>query len=154
MSLAAVLGRIPSGLYVLTTRMGSEETGLLTSWIMQAGFDPPMVTVALRRARYVSQWLSEGQAFVLNVLSSHQKGLIGHFGRGFERGEPAFDGLDLTRTEQGLPVILGCLGHLECTPASHLDSADHRIFLAHIVGGHLQTEEKPLVHIRKSGLHY
>jgi flavin reductase (DIM6/NTAB) family NADH-FMN oxidoreductase RutF len=154
MSFSPVLGRIPSGLYVLSVRQGDEETGMLASWVMQAGFEPPMVTVALRRGRMVTEWLTAGAPFVLNLLSQQQKAMLGHFGRGFDRGEPAFEGLDLQRTAQGLPVLAGAVGHLECMPVNHLDSADHRVFLAEVIGGRLLNEERPLVHVRKSGLHY
>jgi flavin reductase (DIM6/NTAB) family NADH-FMN oxidoreductase RutF len=154
MSHSPVLGRLPSGIYVLTTRKEANETGMLASWVMQAGFDPPMITVAVRQDRYVAQWLSEGQSFVLNVLSHQQKEMLGHFGRGFEPGATAFEGLATERTLSGLPILVGTLGHLECAPVNHMDSADHRIFLAEVVGGQLQSEERPMVHIRKTGLHY
>jgi hypothetical protein len=37
---------------------------------------------------------------------------------------------------------------------NHLDSGDHRIFLAEVTGGRLLREDRPLVHVRKSGMHY
>lgn len=154
MSFLPVLGRIPSGLFVLTARSGSEETGMLASWVMQAGFEPPMVSLVLRKDRYVTDWLTAGLPFVLNLLGKEQKGLIGHFGRGFAPGEPAFEGLPLERTEQDLAVLVGALGHLECVPHSHLDSGDHRLFLAEVVRGRLQSEDHPAIHVRKSGAHY
>ena len=58
--LASVLGRVPSGLFILTLRHNNEETGMLTSWVMQAGFEPPMVTVALKHGRHVTDWMPEG----------------------------------------------------------------------------------------------
>ena len=154
MTFSPILGRLPSGLYVLTARKDGEETGMLASWVMQAGFDPPMITLALRKDRYLIDWLSQGQPFVLNVLSEQQKGMLTHFGRGFARGEAAFEGLPIERTQQGLPVLAQSLGHLECTPVNHLDSGDHRIFLAEVTSGRLQSDGGPMVHIRKSGLHY
>ena len=74
--------------------------------------------------------------------------------RGFAPGEPAFEGLDVARTPQGLAVLGGSLGHLECEPAGCIDSADHHIFLARVTGGSLARDEKPMVHVRKSGLKY
>ena len=34
-SALAALGRIPSGLFVLTLRHGGRETGMLASWVQQ-----------------------------------------------------------------------------------------------------------------------
>ena len=59
--IASVLGRLPSGLFILTARRGADETGMLASWIMQAGFDPPMITVAaLHKDRLLARWLTDG----------------------------------------------------------------------------------------------
>src|SRR5262245_40012798 len=152
--LAAVLGRVPSGLFILTANHEGHETGMLASWIMQAGFEPPTVTVALRQGRHMSEWLAAGAPFVINGLGENDKTLVSHFGRGFERGEEAFNGLKLIRTASGVPALAEAMGYLECRPTQHVDSADHRIFLAEIVGGHIAADGEPYVHIRKNGLRY
>jgi flavin reductase (DIM6/NTAB) family NADH-FMN oxidoreductase RutF len=153
--LYAILGKVPSGIYILTARHGEDETGMLASWVMQAGFDPPMVTVAINRKRYLMEWLSEGEFFALNVVGEEGKRLLSHFGRGFEPGEAAFEGLALTRGEQDLPLLReGVIGHLICRPLAHLDAGDHRIFSAEVVAGALCGQEHPLVHVRKSGAGY
>jgi flavin reductase (DIM6/NTAB) family NADH-FMN oxidoreductase RutF len=152
--LHAILGRVPSGIFILTVGEGDAATGMLASWVMQAGFEPPMVTVAVRHGRYVADWLSEGQPFVLNVVGADQKHLLKHFGKGFEPGEPAFAGLDVTPSAAGPPVLAEAVGHLECEPAGHIDSADHRIILARLTAGALANDAPPMVHIRKNGAHY
>ncbi len=67
-NLDPVLGRLPSGIFILTIGSGDRATGMLASWVMQAGFEPPMVTVAIKQGRYVGEWLAEGQPFVLNLV--------------------------------------------------------------------------------------
>jgi flavin reductase (DIM6/NTAB) family NADH-FMN oxidoreductase RutF len=152
--LEAILGRVPSGLFILTIAHQENETGMLTSWVMQAGFEPPMLTVAVKQGRHVTEWLTAKEPFVLNLLRDDQKSLLSHFGRGFELGEPAFTGLKVHRTADNVPILVEALGHLECRPKSHVDSGDHRIFLAEIVAGQLTTDGQPYVHIRKNGLRY
>ena len=149
------LGQIPSGIFILTIGTGARSTGMLASWVMQAGFEPPMVTVAVKLGRYVCDWLTEGQPFVLNVIREGQKAVLKHFAQGFEPGKPAFEGLEITHCARGVPILKDSLGHLECEPAGHFDSGDHRVFLAKIVRGRLtDTDNRPMVHIRKSGSHY
>jgi flavin reductase (DIM6/NTAB) family NADH-FMN oxidoreductase RutF len=154
-SLDSVLGRVPSGIYVLTVGTGPRATGMLASWVMQAGFEPPTVSVAVKLGRYVCDWLSEGQPFVLNVVAEGQKNLLQHFGKGFDPGAPAFEGLAITHCARGVPILVEALGHMECEPTSHVDSGDHRIFLARVARGRLaQADAQPMVHIRKSGSNY
>jgi flavin reductase (DIM6/NTAB) family NADH-FMN oxidoreductase RutF len=152
--LAAALGRIPSGIFILTIGAGERATGMLASWVMQAGFAPPMVSVAVRRDRYIAEWLVAGEPFVLNLVGDGQKHLLKHFGSGFEPGEPAFDGLEVLPAENGAPALGDVVGRLECVPAGHIDSGDHRIFLARVTAGALGNDAPPMVHIRKSGAHY
>jgi flavin reductase (DIM6/NTAB) family NADH-FMN oxidoreductase RutF len=150
-----VIGQIPSGIFVLTVGTGSRATGMLASWVMQAGFEPPMVSVAVKLGRYVCDWLTEGQPFVLNLVGEEQKQFLRHFGKGFAPGEPAFEGLEIAHCARGVPILKDSLGHLECEPASHVDSEDHRIFLAKVVRGKMNASEgKPMVHIRNSGTKY
>lgn len=149
-----VLGRVTSGIYILTVGTADRATGMLASWVMQAGFDPPMITVAVRQERYVAGWLAAGEPFVLNVVGAEQKAWLKHFGKGFEIGEPAFDGFAVHIADNGATVLDDALGHLECEPISHIDSGDHRIFLAQVTAGELARHESPLIHIRNTGAHY
>jgi flavin reductase (DIM6/NTAB) family NADH-FMN oxidoreductase RutF len=153
-AVAAVLGKVPSGLFILMVRHGDQETGMLASWVMQAGFEPPMVSVAVKQGRYVGEWLSAGSPFVLNALGESHKSLLSHFGRGFEPCEAAFNGLSVERTADGVPALADTLGYLECRPKGHVDSGDHRVFLAEVTGGKLASDVPPYVHIRKNGLKY
>jgi flavin reductase (DIM6/NTAB) family NADH-FMN oxidoreductase RutF len=150
-----VLGRVPSGVFILTVGTGPRATGMLSSWVMQAGFEPPMLSVVVKQGRYVCDWLSEGQPFVLNLLGESQTKIMKHFARGFEPGAPAFEGLEITHCARGVPILKEALGHMECEPVRHIDSGDHRIFLANVVRGKLnRSDEPPMAHIRKSGANY
>ena len=153
-SIDPVLGCVPSGIYILTVGTGERATGMLASWVMQAGFEPPMVSVAVNRERYICDWITQGQPFVLNVIGDHQKPLLKHFGRGFSEGEPAFDGLAISHCPRGVPILDESIGHMQCEPTIHVDSGDHRVFLARVVRGSHSAERRPMVHIRKSGAHY
>ncbi|MBI5761813.1 MAG: flavin reductase [Planctomycetales bacterium] len=158
-AVAQVLGRIPSGIFVLTIGDDSgRETGMLASWVQQASFDPPQITIAVKRERYVNQWLPRRPFVILNLLGDSDKNLLGHFGRGFKEDEPAFQGIELARGPvTGLPCLTEALGYIECRAISHLDAGDHVIHLLEILGaglGESLHEESPMVHVRKSGLTY
>jgi len=153
-----VLGRVPSGIFILTVSDGAgRETGMLCSWVQQAAFDPPAVTVAVRSDRYVNDWLQQCGQVVLNLVGEAEKQLLVHFGRGFKLDEPAFDGVDIERDDRGLPVLKDALGYLQGQARARLEAGDHTIHLIEITGagaGEMLHEEQPMVHIRKSGAHY
>lgn len=151
---SAPLGRVPSGIFILTVHHDGRETGMLASWVQQAGFEPPMVTVAVKQGRYVADWLDAGTAFALNLVAVGETRFLKHFGRGFEPDQPAFEGLNIERTAGNVPYLADTVGYLECRPQRHLDSGDHRIYLAEVVSGSMLNDKEPMVHVRKSGLRY
>ena len=108
---------------------------MLASWVQQAGFEPPMVTVAVKHGRYVLEWLDAGAPFVLNLVPGGESHLIRHFGKGFSPEEPAFDGVDVQRLDDESPMLAEAVGYLACQPHGHVDSGDHRVFLAKVTGG-------------------
>jgi flavin reductase (DIM6/NTAB) family NADH-FMN oxidoreductase RutF len=152
--LGAALGRIPSGLFVLTARRGQVETGMLVSWVQQCGFDPPYISLALKRDRGIMDWLTEGSAFTVNILEDSQTDMIVHFGRGFALNEPAFEGLEVNRPENGVPVLAECVAYLNCVVAGRWAAGDHDLFLGRVVAGQVLQEGHPMIHIRRSGFHY
>lgn len=152
--LAAALGRVPSGLFIVTFRHGGAETGMLGSWVQQCSFAPPMLSVAVKQGRDVLAWLTAGAPFAVNVLDDSQTDMIIHFGKGFALGEPAFDGLEVERPRGGAPVLAEALAHLQCRVAGRCPAGDHELVLGEVVAGRLLGEGHPMVHIRKSGMHY
>jgi flavin reductase (DIM6/NTAB) family NADH-FMN oxidoreductase RutF len=153
--LAQALGRVPSGLFILTVRGEGRDTGALVSWVQQAGFHPPMLTVALRSDRLAAVWVKASGRFTLNQIPAGHKHLLRHFGRGFGPDEPAFNGMEITHEASGGPVLADALGFLDMEVSAHLDSGDHRLFLARVTDGALlQPDVEPMIHVRHSGLHY
>jgi flavin reductase (DIM6/NTAB) family NADH-FMN oxidoreductase RutF len=152
--LAAALGRIPSGIFVLTVTHGGAETGMLASWVQQCSFKPPRLTVAIAPARDVGKLLAPGVGFTLNVLESSQTDMVAHFGKGFAAGEDAFRGLTVQRHPGRAPVLTEALAYLECSVVGRAPAGDHDLFIADITAGRLLDDGQPMVHIRKNGLHY
>ena len=153
-TLAAALGRIPSGLFIVTLRQGEAETGMLASWVQQCSFDPPQISLAIRNERDLLAWLTPDTAFTVNILDDTQTDMIVHFGKGFALGEPAFTGLDIDRPGGAPPVLCEALAYLECRVVARHAAGDHDLILGRVVAGQLFSEGHPMVHVRKSGMHY
>lgn len=150
----AALGRIPSGLFVLTFAAGGRETGMLASWVQQCSFDPPRVSAAVAKERWVLADLADGAAFVVNVLGEGEKKLIAHFGKGFAPDQPAFEGVEATRTPGAAPVLTAAHAHVACTVAGRYDAGDHVLVIGTVVGGAVHQDARPATHVRRSGAHY
>ena len=156
--IGAVVGNIPSGLSILTASDGKgRETGMLASWVQQASFDPLALTVAVQHKRYINEWLESTKTMALSVIGESQTDLLKHFGKGFEPGEPAFEGLETTKSPSGLTVLTDALGYVEGTITGRVDAGDHAVYVVRLSAagkGNRFGNEKPYVHLRKSGLNY
>jgi flavin reductase (DIM6/NTAB) family NADH-FMN oxidoreductase RutF len=153
-SLATALGRIPSGLFIVTVRHGQAETGMLASWVQQCSFVPPRISVAIKAGREVNAWLTPHSLFVVNILQEGQKTLLAHFGKGFALSEPAFTGLHVLRSEDCPPVLREALAYLRCQVVQRVTVGDHDLLIGEVLAGDILHEGQPRVHIRKNGLTY
>jgi flavin reductase (DIM6/NTAB) family NADH-FMN oxidoreductase RutF len=153
--IAKALGLIPSGCFILTAGDASEATGILASWVQQAGFDPPAVTVAVKHERDILPLIEKTKHFVLNIISDQQTSseVFKRFAKGFDQGESAFEGLEIDHQPSGV-VIKDCLGHLGCKLIGKVAAGDHTIYVGAVVGAAVHTEGDPAVRIRSHGFNY
>ena len=152
--IAEGLGRIVSGLFVLTTGEGEQATGMLASFVQQAGFEPPTVTVAVHKSRPIVELMRSHQKFCLSVLHDESIGLLAHFARGFDPGQPAFHGVSTTEAANGVPYLSDAHAHIACEVIGEADWTDHVVFAGRVIDGARADDDQPLTHVRKDGLNY
>jgi flavorubredoxin/flavin reductase (DIM6/NTAB) family NADH-FMN oxidoreductase RutF len=155
------LGRLSGGLYVVTARQGEGDQRLsgamVASWVSQASFNPPGLTVAVAKDRAIEALMQVGDRFVLNVLrdDNHQE-LLRHFLKRFPPGADRFAGITVLDTAaSGGPVLADALAFLGCRVVQRLEGPDHWIIYAEVEEGNVSdTEAATAVHHRKVGNHY
>ena len=84
------LGKIPSGLFVATATInqGAKNVGMLCSFVEQAGFQPPMISMAVGHGRPVSpEARLDGDGAALRTPASWEKKTPRFFESPFARGD-------------------------------------------------------------------
>jgi len=147
------LGMIPSGCGILTVTDGDFRTGMLTSWIQQAGFDPPAVSIAVKKGRPIEPLIDRTGRFVLNLIGEDPRAMFRHFGRGFEPDEDAFAGLKIS-TQDGGVALEDAIAILSCRVAGKFDAGDHWLYVGRVENATTRDGARSYVHLRKSGLTY
>jgi flavin reductase (DIM6/NTAB) family NADH-FMN oxidoreductase RutF len=151
---AAALGKVTSGLFIVTACVESRREGYLASWIQQTSFSPMMVGIAMKPGRPCYDIIKSHGRFCVNIIGSKNGGVMKPFWSPDATTDP-FAGLDLFVSSRGNIVLKTGLAALECEFRSSSTPGDHEIIFAEVVDGHvLQTEDKPLAHVRKSGMGY
>lgn len=152
--IARALGRIPSGCSILTAVAGNRRTGVLVSWVQQAAFEPPMLSVGVKKGRPVETLIDESRQFVLNLLGENPSAMFKHFGRGFALEEDAFAGLAVETVPGGL-AIPDRVARLSVAVRHKIDVGDHWLYVGEIFDADGGAEgAKPYVHLRKNGFSY
>ncbi len=152
--LARALGRIPTGLYLVTTSTPEGPLGFLGSFVMQVAFDPPTVCVAIGRDRAHLAAVRKSGAFGVSILDSVSRRLMTRFLGKLPEGESPFDGQNLTPGAAGSPLFTDALASLECRLTGEHDAGDHIVVFGTVTEGRVSREGEPSLHLRKNGLSY
>ena len=144
------VGRIVGSLCVLTTCQDNQHSGVLTSWVSQATFNPPGLMIASPEAN-PDLINHPGTKFVLNILNEGK-----NVRRNFTAQSSNFlDNLTTKTANNGCLIIEEALAYLECTVQSRLEAGDRNLIYAIIDRGEvLENKGITAIQHRKSGSHY
>ena len=151
------LGRLSGGLYVVTARQEERASAMVASWVSQASFEPPGITVAVAKDRAIEALMQVGDRFVLNILrEDNHQGLLRHFLKRFPPGADRFAGVStLDGVAEGGPVLGDALAFLGCRVLQRMEGPDHWIIYAEVEQGNVaDSQASTAVHHRKVGNHY
>lgn len=145
------LGRVASGLYVVTAKCEGKEDAVLASWVNQCSFDPPAVTIALATLRPIRLLVEASGAFIVNILPEDDTILLKHFSR---PPEDIFKGVKTKKGLEGIRILSDAVAYLECEVAQAMQSGDHVLYVGEIVGGKTLKGGNPYTHVRDNGFNY
>lgn len=151
--ISKALGRIPSGCAIITARTETQRAALLASWIQQAAFDPPMISVAVKKGRPIETVIDATGAFVLNLLGEDPTAMLKHFASGFTLEQDPFKGIGAKDVACGV-AIDDRIALLAAQVRGKHDAGDHWLYLAEVIHADIDEIRQPHVHLRKNGLSY
>lgn len=150
-AIGQAIGRIPSGVFIITAKRGDQKIGMMGSWVAQAGFEPPTISVAVHPDREIYKAIEESGKFSVNVLSNENMNLM----KAFSRYSPdQFNEVDHADTESGI-VLNEAVAVMHCKFKGKCELSEHHLFIGEVVDGvYMNHEQAPMVHLRKSGFNY
>ncbi|BAZ29170.1 flavin reductase-like, FMN-binding protein [Cylindrospermum sp. NIES-4074] len=148
------VGRIIGSLCVVTARQGDVTSGMLASWVSQASFNPPGLTIAVAKDRAMEPLSHSGNKFVVNILAEGKE-LRKHFMKTFAPGQDRFAGLNTEEASNGCPILTDSLAYLECSVLNRMEAGDHWLVYATVDSGKvLNNDGITAINRRKSANHY
>ncbi|MEI6351057.1 MAG: flavin reductase family protein [Verrucomicrobiota bacterium] len=151
--IASALGKVASGLYIATARIGDTPMGMLCSFVEQCSFEPPMISIAIAPGRGIIQALDGHGLFGLHILSKENSALMKSFAR--LDAETPFAGHALVENLFEIPQFEEAWVYLACKVAGKAKTGDHILYFAEVFDGSLQQAgQEPMVRIRNNGFGY
>ena len=151
---AQAVGRVVGSLCVMSAKRENVTSAMLASWVSQATFNPPGITIAVAKDRALESLTHMGDKFVLNILAEEKKNLQRYFLKPFAPGEDRFIEVETKEANNGCPILIDALAYLECKIANRMECGDHWLVYAVVENGQLLNDGMTAVHFRKTGIRY
>lgn len=124
----AALGRFTTGIAVITALTAEGPVGITANSFASVSLDPALVMWSPDKRSSRHDAFTAAKAFIIHVLSSHQKPVCD----AFARRKDAFDEVPHRLNCDGIPLIQGCLATFECHHYATHDAGDHTIILGKV----------------------
>lgn len=148
------MGKIPSGLFIVTTAHDDLTAAYLASFVQQISFSPLLFSVACHPERYPYQLIQKSKRFALNLIPEGDQVLLKTFAKGHGPDSDPFASVEHEFID-GLPILKNAIGAATFELVSETKPGDHiLLFGAARKGTLFQTDAKAWVHVRKSALNY
>jgi flavin reductase (DIM6/NTAB) family NADH-FMN oxidoreductase RutF len=150
-----LLRMVPYGLYVVTVRgVDGEVNGFTANWLAQAGFEPPMLALAVAADAHSLPMMRASERFAVNFIPDGGVDLLRRLGRPHFKAPDKLEGLPLREAAYGTPVLKESLGYVECAIRGELVyGADHQIVVGEIVDAQILADGE-LQTMRVAGFKY
>lgn len=141
-----IMGDFATGVTVVSTiNRRDQPYGVTVNSFTSVSLDPMLVLVCLHNCLGGLTAFLESQLFAINILSRKQVHISNYF---------ATSQMDRSRhlswrAASGVPLIRGCLGHLECHLENTHTAGDHTILVGRVMEGRLRPrQDDPLLFFR------
>ena len=151
------IGRLASGVYIVTVDVAGKKDGMLATWITQAGFEPPSLVVSINKQRDILRALNVGDRFTINVLSNRNMDIFKAFAK--PHNDEKVEGLALKESVDGStgsgPVFAEAVSYIDLQVQSVTEVGDHVLVVGEVIDGELLNgQDEPMTHLRKDGFKY
>jgi len=146
-----VLWSMPTGLYLIGSRAGTEVNLMTANLVMQVATGPRVVAVAVESGSVTRRLIEAGGGFTVSLVHRADRAVVRRFvkpasdiARGADGGVTAIQGEPVRLVHDGLPVLAAAVGWLGCRLLRSVDPGEgalppagptsHVLVLGEVVG--------------------
>ena len=140
------------GVYILSSVNEGEYCVSTITWVSQASFEPPMISVCIKRNSASYEIVKKRGEFILHLLGDNQKELAATFFKPTIFENEKLNGQEFSLANN-LPLLKDIPAYIQCKVIEILENGDHPLFLAEVVDAKINNDSDPL-ELRKTGWTY
>jgi flavin reductase (DIM6/NTAB) family NADH-FMN oxidoreductase RutF len=131
----ALFRQLTLGVYIVGVAHGSQRDAFTASAVMQASYDPLLLTVAVNPQHASYALLRDGGTFAVSVLGREQLQLARRFGTASAEGFDKMRSVEWRSGHAGAPILAAALGYFDCVVLTDAAAGDHRLVVGQVVDG-------------------
>jgi flavin reductase (DIM6/NTAB) family NADH-FMN oxidoreductase RutF len=155
-----VLWALPTGLYLIGSRDGTEVNLMTANLVVQVCLEPKLVAVALEAHSVTAGLVTRGGSFSISMLARADKDIVRRFVKPVTQVERGDDGAVISMAghavrEAGaarLPVLAAAVGHLVCTLTKTDELGSHTLCIGEVV--EVEGEPADVLRMEDTRMHY
>ncbi len=136
----------PSGVTIVTSRVGEQIHGMTVSDFSGVSLDPPLALVCAAKSSVTTGLIETGRCFGVNILRIGQEALSNKFASKKDEFK-RFEGVETFQAKTGAPLLRDALVNLDCRVVAIHEAGDHLLCVGEIEEVFVHDGE-PLVFFR------
>lgn len=140
-SMLSAVKTLQYGVYVVSSKWGSQLGGLTASWVSQVCHEPPLIAVVVSKNSNTHRLIKESGCFAVNVLRVDQKDLAKFFS---SSKKDKFTVMPYKEEKSGAPILKEAYAYLDCKVWKEVECGDHTMFIGEVLKGAVEKEGETL----------
>jgi len=152
-----VLWSLPSGLYVMGSRLGERRHAMTASWVVPLATEPKLIGVGVEQGALTLQLVRDGGVFSVCTIARTDRALVRKFVKpgSFDPIEGTLNGLPVHEEVTGAPILDGAVAWLDCRVDRLVDFGSHTLVAGVVEAAGFQAgEDTPVLRMEDTRMGY
>ncbi len=146
--LREILRRYPTGVTIVTALLDGKPWGGTMNSFTSVSLDPPLIAIFVMEKGRTTTAINQTGKFVVNILKFNQEKEAKQFAS--DNVPDKFLDVSYRESSNGIPIIEGSLGYIECDLYDAKKISDHIMFLGKVTRSEVTMDEEALVFYRRA----
>jgi flavin reductase (DIM6/NTAB) family NADH-FMN oxidoreductase RutF len=152
-----VLWSMPSGLYIIGSRVGERLNGMVANWVSQVSFSPKLVAVSVEEEALTHTLMHEGKVFAISIIDREDRAIVRKFTKpvDVDTNAKTLNGFPYIERTTGAPILAQAVAWVDCEVRQEVSVGGHTLFVGEVIdAGFSKDEATPVLRMEDTRMNY